>query len=223
MSPDLLRAYLLGQASPEDCAAIEERLFADDTFEALLAEAEADLLDDWARGRLTPADAALIPQRFPKPKRDLARALLLAAKPRRKPLHPQRWALLAAAALLLLAVALFLRPGPPRVLIAEIRLQQQATRGTNPPLYRMQAGRRIRLSVPKLDDGFLDWKLQIEPGAPIAAEVANGRVFADFDLPDGRHQLLVSASRTSGGLLELVAVYPFELRRDVLQKSPLEK
>lgn len=221
MSPELLRAYLLGRASPQNRAAIEERLFADDTFEALLAEAEADLLDDWARGRLHPADATLIPQRFAKPKRDLARAL--AAKPGRRLPSRKWWALLAAAALILLAIALSrLPPGPPPIVIAEIRLQQQATRGTNAPLYRTPAGRRIRLSVPIIE-GFRNWSLRIEPGAPVAGELANGRVSALFDLPDGRHQLLVSASRTSGGVLELVAVYPFELRRDVLPNSPLEK
>ena len=220
MTPELLRQYLLGRGSAAERAAMEQRLFEDDEFEALLGEAEADLLDDWARGRLHLADATLVEQRFPKAKRHLAASL---ARKSRKPSRLRWWAVAAAAAIIILAAALALpRRSPAPQAIAELRLQHQATRGRNMPIYRPRAGQNIRLTVPILP-GYTDWRLQIEPRPPIAGTVVNGQVTATFELPDGRFELLVFARSTSGTVPELVAVYPFELRRDVSAFSPLEK
>jgi hypothetical protein len=221
MPPDLLRAYLLGKGAEEERAQIEERLFEDDSFESLLAEAEADLLDDWAHGRLSAADTARVLQRFVKSKRDLA--LALAKKTRKPPRRWWWWAAIAAAAVIILAIALSSsRPLTQPEQIAELRLQQQATRGTNAPVYRPRTGRRIRLSVP-LIEGYSDWKLRIEPAAAVAGEVSKTQISAVFELPDGRHELLLYGRGTKANVPELVAVYPFELQRDVSPNPPLEK
>src|SRR5205085_3570343 len=70
MTPDhdeqsLLRVYLLGHVADESvCARIEERLLADEAyFEALLI-AEEELLDDYVRDALTPAERASVEQHF---------------------------------------------------------------------------------------------------------------------------------------------------------------
>lgn len=52
-----LRRWLLQQLSDADAQALDERLLRDDAFAARLADAETDLIDDAARGRLDAADA----------------------------------------------------------------------------------------------------------------------------------------------------------------------
>lgn len=53
---ELLNRYLLGVASSEECAAVEEQCFADDTGLDVLLRAEDELIDDYVRGALSTSD-----------------------------------------------------------------------------------------------------------------------------------------------------------------------
>ncbi|MEP7362321.1 MAG: hypothetical protein ABI972_03630 [Acidobacteriota bacterium] len=75
MTEHLLRQYRLGRLSEAERHEIERRAFEDDAFEDRLLEAEADLLDDWARGTLTEEDRAAVESLFPKEQLAVARAI----------------------------------------------------------------------------------------------------------------------------------------------------
>src|SRR4029079_1503751 len=53
---ETLRAYLLGELTPQEAAEVEDRLVADDGLFELAEAIEAELLDAEARGALTPSD-----------------------------------------------------------------------------------------------------------------------------------------------------------------------
>lgn len=55
---DEQRAYFLNKLTPEERSRLEERMFADDEFFELMLDAENDLADAYAAGRLPPRDAA---------------------------------------------------------------------------------------------------------------------------------------------------------------------
>jgi hypothetical protein len=71
-SRQLLLAYLLGELTPEERRATEERMLADTDFSDQLRQAEFDLIDDYRAGRLDPAErlraeAALTPEQRSSP------------------------------------------------------------------------------------------------------------------------------------------------------------
>jgi hypothetical protein len=81
---DLIRRYLLGDASEEERARVEDRFFADDDFYQSLLVAEDDLIYDYLRGamnasdrRLMEAQTASSPRRLQKV--ELVRGLMQAA------------------------------------------------------------------------------------------------------------------------------------------------
>jgi hypothetical protein len=59
-----MRGYLLGQASEQESARLEERLLDDDELYQVLESIEDDLFDEHARGRLEPADRARFEARY---------------------------------------------------------------------------------------------------------------------------------------------------------------
>jgi len=118
-SPDVLRRYLLGGVDAGARDEIEERLLSDDrVFWERLAIAEDELIDDYAAGALDEAARAAFESRFlctaeRRAKLEFARALRDYARAKaatrtgvwdwlRVPAAVPRWAVAAAAALLLL-------------------------------------------------------------------------------------------------------------------------
>jgi hypothetical protein len=148
-----LRAFLLGQLSSEEHAAIEARAFEDDDFAAQLEDAQADLLDDWARGQLTPSDTARVVERFPLHQRQLAQALAKRSspKPRRNLILP-----IALAASLFLVAYLWKRPSPnpvpeqiPQMATVTWTLHSGISRGaTIQSFQRPSTPAKLQLSIP---------------------------------------------------------------------------
>ena len=106
---DRCRAYLLGQLPTVDAERLEEQLLEDAEVFAAVREAESDLLDDWARGRLTADEGERVLARFGhEPDRlAFARALAVRARAARRlarRVPPRAWVPLAAAAALAAAV-----------------------------------------------------------------------------------------------------------------------
>src|SRR5436305_14897182 len=91
----LLVQYLLGKLSEEKQAQVEDRAFADTDYRAALEAAEADLIDEYVRGELPPADRRSFeslflasPQR--RTKVEFARALAaVPVKPAPAPARPR--------------------------------------------------------------------------------------------------------------------------------------
>jgi hypothetical protein len=97
-----LRRYLLGDLPPDEEERLELEYLAGDEALALVQEAEDDLIDDYARARLSPADARRFEERLlPRPgmagRASFARALA-AERPSRRVLPPP-WLAWAAAVL----------------------------------------------------------------------------------------------------------------------------
>lgn len=135
-----LRRYLLGDLSPDEASSLEVRYFSDDQAFGELLAAEDDLIDDYARGALSPPERAYVRELLRSSERlrrsaQQARSLTpltaeigwqatagaAASRPSARP-----W-LLAAASLLAVVVAgagwrLLVRPGvrpaPPRLTAA---------------------------------------------------------------------------------------------------------
>jgi hypothetical protein len=63
-SDDAIRRFFFGRLSPAGQAALEERLFTDDSFEARGRLAEFDLADDYALERLNAADREAFEKKF---------------------------------------------------------------------------------------------------------------------------------------------------------------
>jgi DNA-directed RNA polymerase specialized sigma24 family protein len=61
---DLLMRYLLGAASNEECAAVEEQCFADNEGIDLLLRAEDELIDDYVTGVLSMSDRRMFESHF---------------------------------------------------------------------------------------------------------------------------------------------------------------
>src|SRR5262245_55383888 len=60
----LLVKYLLGELSEEEQVQVEDRAFSDVNYLTALESAEADLIDAWVRGELSPADRRAFERRF---------------------------------------------------------------------------------------------------------------------------------------------------------------
>jgi hypothetical protein len=60
----LLVNYLLGKLTEEEQARVEDRAFADRDYMGAMDAAEADLIDAWVSGELTPADRRAFERRF---------------------------------------------------------------------------------------------------------------------------------------------------------------
>jgi anti-sigma factor RsiW len=80
----LLIQYLLGEMSEEDEVRVEDRAFADASYLGALEGVEADLIDAYVRGELSPAEQRGFKRRFlnspqRRSKVEFARAFALAA------------------------------------------------------------------------------------------------------------------------------------------------
>src|ERR1700722_2953476 len=66
MEPDAneITRYLLGQLPAMESEQISNRIFADEQFSKMVEDAEADVLDAYARGRLSEADRVSVEQRL---------------------------------------------------------------------------------------------------------------------------------------------------------------
>jgi hypothetical protein len=124
-----LTDYLLGNLPESEEIRLEEEYLADPDAQERLAAAEDDLVDSYHRGGLSAQERKQLETRFlasPRGRRDLALAKSLtalasqqrpAAEPRPLPFFRLRWALTAAALLLILAVGWWMKermlpPGP---------------------------------------------------------------------------------------------------------------
>jgi hypothetical protein len=148
---EALRDWLLGRLPSAEAEALEQRVLADDAFGARLADAETDLLDDLAAGRLADGERAAALARFTATPRArwrlrIARALARFAKPEaaRVARHAHRttevrhagrrrgWlvgAFGAAAAIAVVVVGLNLRAPAPGTQVATITLLADRQRG----------------------------------------------------------------------------------------------
>jgi hypothetical protein len=105
------RAYLLGELSPEQEEAFEQRFASDDGLFAAVEAEEEELIDDYVGGRLAPAlrerfEARLLASPAQRQRVAFARALAGgAAAPARRPTGSRRPAFLSWAAVLALAAA----------------------------------------------------------------------------------------------------------------------
>lgn len=230
MNPVRLRAYLLGRLSDAERHEIESRVFEDDDFDSLLQEAEADLLDDWARGRLVPQDADTVPRRFPPEKLRLAKVMAghtRSVAPGRDR-GVRRW-LAAAAALCVISGGAYLHrrpvvemPPPAPVVkrpadgaVQVFALHAPATRGVSVPVFRLSRETVIvRLTV-QVAAGSGRHVVELESaGPPIRLEVTPSGGGLSIDIPAsqapaGNCDLLIFEP---GGTL--LATYAFRIERE---------
>ncbi|MBS1825047.1 MAG: hypothetical protein JST93_06980 [Acidobacteria bacterium] len=219
----------MGRLTEAERLEIESLVFEDDDFDSRMQEAESDLLDDWARGRLSPADAEAVLTRFSPQQRSLATLLARRAQPvSPSPKRPVRlW--LAIAAMLCIAISsayLLRRPAetappepvaqvPPRTNLQILALHTPSTRGASVPLFRLSPqAATIRITAPATG-GFATYELALESAsAPFRAQAVPSQGVLSLDLPAsnfpvGNCDLLVFAP--DGALL---ATYAFHVVRD---------
>jgi hypothetical protein len=183
VSQDVMRRYLLGAADAETMREIEQRLFSDDqVFWERVAIAEDELVDECADGALEGEELALFDANFlvtaeRRAKLEFARALGRYARqqePRRHslsdwlrvPAAVPRWAMAAAAVLVLLvpAVVWQFAPTGPRPASVAVSLV--------PGLLRAAGGEIVRvLPAPGCEVVHLDLTAGTEPYAAYAATV----------------------------------------------------
>ncbi len=154
----IARLYLLGELPAGERDRFEDRYLADPELFARVERAEAELLDDWAAGRLSPARAAGLESRYGaglegRRRLGFARALSAragaaaaagpaaggrpsASRSARRPLRAALWAaaVLAAAALAVPAWRAWFAPAPPAespagTEVATLSLRPGLTRG----------------------------------------------------------------------------------------------
>ncbi len=107
---ELLLAYLLGELSPEEQQATEERMLIEQSFSDRLQEAEYDLIDDYYAGRLTPSEQRRVEAALPQERLFGEFSRSLDTKASVAPLYPQRssswlrWSVAAASFALLALV-----------------------------------------------------------------------------------------------------------------------
>lgn len=233
MTPDRIRTYLLGGLTPEERQQIDDRTFTDDAFESEVEEAEADLLDDWARGKLAPADAARVRNRYPEHRRRTASLLARhVGAPARPAARMRRYWWIAAAILVVGLAPLILRlrpsqpalqhphpavaPQPKPIVLA---LTIPTTRGSTPPVFTLAGpDAEIKLTAPAVP-GYREFELRLESGdrgIVFTREVTSeggelAAVCSAAALPDGNYDLVISGRK--GGAMELASVYSFRIRR----------
>jgi hypothetical protein len=111
----MARRYLLGQASDEECSAIEREYFADETELDRIAAMEEDLVEDYLAGRLPAVERDRFERHYlasPEHRTRLEAIRRLSAMPERVRMHSFRY--LAVAATLLISVAVLWRVLPRR-------------------------------------------------------------------------------------------------------------
>jgi hypothetical protein len=74
---ELLRRYLLGKLETEERSDLEERLLREEDLVEMAEAAEADLLDDYDRGRLVPEEREQVAQRLASSPRGRSRLALI--------------------------------------------------------------------------------------------------------------------------------------------------
>ena len=173
-SGDVLRQWLLQQLPAAQAESLEERLMRDDALLDRLREAEIDLVDDYARGALDPAQAeAFRTHRLAgAAQRDGLRAARAWARLRERSVpvgnatpalrgrHATRWLAIAAGVVLAVAMALVWNARSP----------------TSPPTYTLLASTQRGTDADTLRLAAFDGAIRLQ------LEVAD---------PDGRYQLLV--------------------------------
>lgn len=183
-----LRDWLLHRLPDAARAALEERLLREDALVAQLREAETDLIDDHAAGRLdaaTRADVArhLIADRDGHWRWQVARALAVrraarrvaeAGEPRRRwvAARPRLAAIGALAAVLVLAVLLVRpllpsRPPADAATLPTVSLRVAATRGTASALTLPPNTGWLRLQVEAIDPQPRRYAVSISDGATV--------------------------------------------------------
>jgi len=106
---DLLVRYLIGSMSDEERDGVGTRLFVDEAFAEAIDEVETDLIDEYASGRLSSADAKAVRIRLLNSERQQERLAVARAFARanRHPDHSTGRLLCAAAVFLLFAAGLW--------------------------------------------------------------------------------------------------------------------
>ena len=184
-----LRAWLLQRLPPEEAEPLEERLLADAAFGERVRDAETDLLDDLARGRLYGEERAIAAMRFAGTPRDrlrlgVARALAriadgapasfggsTATRASRSRKRRVVAGLLASAAAVLLAVVGVRRfmvapPTSANDAVATVTLTADRQRGTRIETLRLPRGAKtLRLQAEiGSDDPAARYALTVEDG-----------------------------------------------------------
>lgn len=162
---DVLRDWLLGRLPPAQADALEQRVLGDDAFGARIAEAETDLLDDLAAGRLAGDARAAALARFsatPQARwrlrvaRALARfrhALPSAHRARgtaRRAHSRRRWlgaALGAVAAIAVVAIGVRLHAPAPEATITILADRQRGAASDAYPVPRAATSVRLQVEV----------------------------------------------------------------------------
>ncbi len=229
MDTTRLRAYLLGRLPEAERLEIESRVFEDDDFDSRMQEAQTDLLDDWARGRLSSADAEAVQRRFAPQERSLAMLLARRAQPIAAPPKRSVRVWLAVAALLCVAIAtahLMRRPAepareqpvaqvPPEPNLQILALNKPSTRGASVPLFRLSPrAATIRITAPATG-GLARYELALESSAaPIRQAVVPSSGIISLDLPAARVPVGNCDLLVFGPDGVLLAAYSFRIERD---------
>jgi hypothetical protein len=235
-----MRAYLLGQLPQSEREEIEMSAFQNEVFDSEVQEAEMDLLDDWARGRLSTADARIVVQRFPVEKRRAA--LLLAQKAQHRTQNRANvapWWLAAAAAMILSLPAVYFwrqsrslkvelesarlpraETAAPAPEVATLALRNPSTRGAaaGPAFSIAPSAQFIRLTAGAVPE-FPLYEIRIESSekglvfsqvAPLSSSEPTIEVPSQI-LGDGNYDVMVFGRK--GDSSELLASYPVRILR----------
>lgn len=236
-----IRRYLLGQLSDPEREQLEQRLFEDAAFDAAVQDAELDLLDDYARGRLSESEKKHVEELLATPDQQLKLrvAQAMAAWPVRRR-EPGSWPLRVAASVAVVAALSALWLGWNH---SQLRSELQAQKSLSPAGAGVQASlslvapaTRSSHSRPQFSISPTAQVLKIEaPAEPDATEVwvaiessGRGRVFQAGPIrrtgggvlvvwvpaavvADGEHELLLLGGQPDAG--ELIAAYPFAVSR----------
>jgi hypothetical protein len=216
-SPDdaTLRRWLLQQLPDADAQALDERLLRDDAFAARLADAETDLIDDAARGRLDAADAVAFERHRlvdARTRERLQAARAFARLRDETPATVPRWrrhTLGIAAAAMLAAVAILLpvrRTAPPsEAALPTVALLADVSRSGGAVVHVAAATTAIRLQV-EVNDATRRYALAFDTDGrrvPLAQDLVpretGGLVYVETRvdaalLRPGRQRLLLLAA-----------------------------
>jgi hypothetical protein len=105
---EAVRAYLLGALEERAAAALEERYFTDRAFFLFIREVETSLIEDYLRGRLSPATKARFESRYltvPELRKRLDEVRTRQVDTAPPQAHMRRYSVMAAAAMIVLCVS----------------------------------------------------------------------------------------------------------------------
>lgn len=238
MSSDLLRQYRLGRLTETERHEIERRAFEDDAFEEKLLDAEADLLDDWARGSLSEEDTLAVQRAFTPDRLAVARSLngLLTHTAADVPLPAKtstagwpRWAVAAALLIGLLpslylwqrgtSIAPITDTPAARDEIAKLTLHVPTTRGTAAPQLRVAASAKWVQATLDVAAGYDSYAVRVESARTglLFEQTARTQPPLNFMLPanllpPGEYDFVISGRKN--GETALLATYTCRIERD---------